>query len=255
MSREYSEKFKIVERKLETPDIVSLKFDTSMDAEPGQFVMLWIPDIGEKPFSLCGNDPAEIAVKSVGHFTEVLFEKYKGSEVYLRGPYGRPFPVPDDGSLCLVGGGCGIAPLSFLSRRIEGRKQKSFLGAKSEHDLFFIDRFPEPLVTTDDGSYGIGGEVTKLFDCGSPGYDSYFYICGPEKMMAAAAEYAARYTQYERIYLCTERYMKCGRGVCGSCEIDGYRSCVDGPVIRYDQLIGGDFGCRRRDKSGARVEV
>jgi dihydroorotate dehydrogenase electron transfer subunit len=74
-------------------------------------------------------------------------------------------------------------------------------------------------------------------------------------MMVKASQEAARYVDEGDIIVSVERYMKCGRGICGSCEMDGYRTCVDGPVFQYKKIKGGDFGNRKRLKSGRRVPV
>jgi dihydroorotate dehydrogenase electron transfer subunit len=51
--------------------------------------------------------------------------------------------------------------------------------------------------------------------------------------------------------LSLEPYMKCGRGVCGCCEVAGYHACTDGPTFRYSDLMGAeDFLRYRRGKSG-----
>jgi len=48
--------------------------------------------------------------------------------------------------------------------------------------------------------------------------------------------------------------MKCGRGLCGSCEMDGLLVCKDGPVFDAAQL-GPSFGTAKRDKTGRRVPL
>lgn len=261
MSREYHERVRIDHKKPETPDIVTLTLAADMpDAKPGQFLMVWVPEAGERPISLSSDSPIELTVRKAGKVTERLFQMRTGDEIYIRGPYGRPFPVYDGKPAYLVGGGCGVAPLRFLSKRLPREFQTLLIGAESMMDVLcrneFIDEFDERFyASTIDGSFGIPGNVTDLFDVVKIEPNSNFYICGPEKMMEAAAQRAAAYTSPENIYLSLERYMKCGRGLCGSCEIDGYRSCVDGPVFSYDQLIGGDFGTCKREKSGKRVEI
>ena len=35
------------------------------DAYPGQFLMAWLPGIGEKPFSISGNDPLSLTICDV----------------------------------------------------------------------------------------------------------------------------------------------------------------------------------------------
>ena len=43
--------------------------DGRLEAAPGQFVMVWLPGVDEKPFSLAGADPIALTVARVGPFT------------------------------------------------------------------------------------------------------------------------------------------------------------------------------------------
>jgi dihydroorotate dehydrogenase electron transfer subunit len=53
-----------------------------------------------------------------------------------------------------------------------------------------------------------------------------------------------------------ERIMKCGMGICGSCALDSYRVCKDGPVFHGETLKDlKDFGVATRDHSGKRVPL
>ena len=53
-----------------------------------------------------------------------------------------------------------------------------------------------------------------------------------------------------------ERYMKCGIGVCGQCDCDGRRVCVEGPTFSIEELEEmPSFGRTRRDKTGRRITV
>jgi len=48
-----------------------------------------------------------------------------------------------------------------------------------------------------------------------------------------------------------ERYMKCGLGICGSCQLGKYTVCRDGPVFTGEQLAGiEEFGKWKRDAAG-----
>ena len=52
-------------------------------------------------------------------------------------------------------------------------------------------------------------------------------------------------------FVAVERYMSCGLGICGKCEMDGHRTCVDGPVFPYEAIEGSaSFGNYHRDKTG-----
>ncbi|HYP58599.1 MAG TPA: CDP-6-deoxy-delta-3,4-glucoseen reductase, partial [Beijerinckia sp.] len=71
----------------------------------------------------------------------------KGAKVIVSGPYGTCFRREnrEDTPLLLVGGGSGLAPLlSILSDQIAEapqRKIRLFYGARTQADLFWLDRF------------------------------------------------------------------------------------------------------------------
>src|SRR3989338_6477982 len=67
--------------------------DGKMDYEPGQFVMLWIPGVDEKPFSLSYDNPIGITIEKRGKFTEKLFNMKVGGKIGIRGPYGNGFKI------------------------------------------------------------------------------------------------------------------------------------------------------------------
>ena len=54
--------------------------DVEADARAGQFCMLWIPGVNEKPMSFSNVDgKIQVTVKKVGRFTSHLFMLDKGS--------------------------------------------------------------------------------------------------------------------------------------------------------------------------------
>jgi len=71
----YDEYF-IEEVREENPFVRTLFFDEKFDAEPGQFVMLWLQGVDEKPFSVCYENG--LTVRRVGEFTTKTFELKKG---------------------------------------------------------------------------------------------------------------------------------------------------------------------------------
>ena len=235
---------RIVERRDETPRVRTLVFDLHMEGRPGQFVMAWLPGVDEKPFSLVRARPVTLAVARVGPFTEAAFELDAGDRMWLRGPLGSPFLLPASGSegsgpsagdLLLVGGGYGIAPMSFLAEqaRERGWGVDVVIGARTAADVFYRDRFAalgaRVWVTTEDGSIGEQGLVTdaarRLMD-----QKQYLglYACGPEPMLEAVADLGL--SRRIPVQLSYERYMRCGLGVCGSCSRQGWLVCRDGPV-------------------------
>jgi dihydroorotate dehydrogenase electron transfer subunit len=242
----------IIEVRDETPRHKTYTLDVTVNAVPGQFCMLWIPGLDEKPMSFSGlRSEVKVTVKKVGEFTGELFKMTEGDEIGFRGPYGSGF-TPAGGNVCVVGGGCGIAPLAPLADKVDGT---AIIAAKSRDELMFTGEFREEgfnvIISTDDGSAGVKGMAHQVlgglleserFSC--------VYTCGPEIMMKKVLDLCIQHGVECQLSL--ERYVKCGIGVCGSCTIAGMRVCVEGPVFEGSQLAGTEFGVYTRDACGCR---
>jgi len=236
----------------------TLIFRADMEATPGQFAMVWLPDVDEVPMSLshiCDGEVG-ITVKAVGEATKALCSLQKGDRVRMRGPFGRGFTVKGRSPL-IVAGGVGSAPLLPLAAAIvnAGAKPTLVIGAKRKAEFVLIDEFKdlgiEILIATDDGSAGFRGTASRLLEetlDAKANYDS-LYACGPEQMLESVAEIAKKRNIWGQAAL--ERIMKCGIGVCGSCAINEKLVCKDGPVFDFTELNGlKDFGSVKRDLSG-----
>ena len=231
---------KILESKRENDLIHTIFFNFEPKAKPGQFFMIWIPGIGEKPFTLSYQNG--ITIKIAGIFTKSLAELKPGDEIGIRGPLGNGYPELKN--ITLIGGGVGIAELRLLA--LSSENPTFLLGGRTANEILYLEEFKkmgDVHITTDDGSLGEKGIITKLLP-----YDSENYaICGPEMMMKACIKALPP----ERSYFAIERYMKCAVGLCGQCSCSGWRVCVDGPVFKGTELLKmDDFGKRRREKSG-----
>jgi dihydroorotate dehydrogenase electron transfer subunit len=243
---------KILEVIEENPLHKTFTLDVEVDARPGQFCMLWIPRINEKPMSFSQTDgKAKVTVKKAGDFTERLFNMSAGQTIGFRGPYGRGFEyVPGD--CLLVGGGCGVAPLLPLKDKLRGQV---IISARTKEYLLFEDEFRDcgfkVHTVTDDGSKGIKGlaheAVAKIL--GENDFRSV-YCCGPEQMMRQVMDICVE--SKIPVQLSLERYMKCGVGICGSCTLAGMRVCREGPVFKGEELLGTEFGHYTKDASGSR---
>lgn len=239
-------------------ELKSFQFEQTFAAEPGQFVMLWIPGLDEKPFSVSDvrDGWIEITAKAVGPFSRALMECRPGERLGVRGPFGRGFRPRGRG--LVVGGGMGIAPLRYLVHRLaqDGFEFSTVLGARTVWDLMFADEFARSgaQLATDDGSVGEKGLVVTLAErlCVRRPLD-VLYGCGPEPMLVALKKLADRLGVDCQLSL--ERYMKCGIGVCGSCCVDGSGICIcrEGPVLDKAELDRvADFGLPHRDATGRR---
>jgi len=237
-------------------------------AEPGQFVMVWIPGVDEIPISLSGinlDGCSSITVNEVGEASKALNQKEKGDTIGIRGPFGIGF-VPAGGNVMLVGGGTGLGPLMPLTEKLVkvASKVTVMSGVKSQDNLLFLDRVDgilsgvdsEIVFTTEDGSYGIEGLVVDQVEqkLMNERFDM-IYACGPEQMMYRTFLLAEQYNVPVQASL--ERIMRCGIGLCGSCQIGKLRVCKDGPVLNSEQLrsIKEEFGKFQLDLTGNKIKL
>ena len=241
-------------------------------AAPGQFVMVKIGSghdpLLRRPFSIFevlragDGTPTGITLlnKRVGVSTSLIYAARPGQVAACLGPLGRPFTVVDPPSEAwMVAGGVGLAPFAALAETLRARRVTTTLlyGARRGNELFYLDFFRalgvELVLTTEDGSVGEHGRVVAPLErrlAGrAPVIDDtddapvMIYACGPEGMLAATANTAARFGRPCQVSV--ERIMGCGLGGCYSCVVpmrgdDGrfhhVRSCLAGPVLAADRI-------------------
>jgi NAD(P)H-flavin reductase len=202
--------------------------------------------------SVDGGVRLDFLIEAVGPGTERLGELVAGERVWLNGPLGNGFSEPRDlaagaAGAILVGGGIGIAPLallrrSFAARNIPTRVLLGFRDASHSGGLDNLFACCEVGLASEDGHTGHRGYVTDLLATMLEGDDARsaaVYSCGPPAMLEAVrAMCGARGVACE---LALESPMGCGYGACFGCAVPkpdgGYlRLCVDGPVLRGDQV-------------------
>jgi dihydroorotate dehydrogenase electron transfer subunit len=260
----------IVGTKKENPTVKTITFVDKLcgKAEPGQFVMVWIPGVDEIPMSLSSinsDGRSSITVNGVGEASRALNQKEKGDLIGIRGPFGSGF-VPVVGNVMVVGGGTGLAPLMPLTEKLVKVADRITVmsGVKCRDNLVFLERIEKILsgvdsktvFTTEDGSYGIECVVTDQVEqkLRREKFDM-IYTCGPEQMMYSMFLLAEQYN--DPLQASLERIMRCAIGLCGSCQIGKLRVCKDGPVLNSEQLRGvkEEFGKFQLDFTGKRVRL
>ena len=226
---------------------------------PGQFLMLDLPGFSAVPISVSRYREGEIhlTIRTEGSTTKAVTSLRPGSQIGLRGPVGRGWPLEEafGRDVVIVAGGIGLPPLRplideiFKSRGHFGRV-RLFYGARTPNDLLFMEEIKSwkerdditVAVTVDRAQVGAWGGavgvVTHLFDREPiDGSHTTAYVCGPEKMMAATANaLAGRGILPEHIFLSMERHMECGIGLCGHCQMGKSFVCKDGPVFSRREL-------------------
>jgi dihydroorotate dehydrogenase electron transfer subunit len=261
------ESFEIVESLYEAKNVKTLVIKSkkiAQAAKPGQYMILIRPIFDTNPmsFSLIDkeNNLVGITFKIVGESTKEYAKLKKGDELLIQfAPRGKGFSLPNKRRriLCL-GGGVGIATLAPLIDEAysKGMEIDCIAGFKTRDEIIFQDRLKKRtnlLITTDDGSFGRKGTAVSALKNYKIDYD-YVYCCGPEEMMYKVFQFTEKHRINAQFSL--ERYIKCGVGLCGSCCIDGYRVCSDGPVFRSKQLEEcKEFGKYKRDLSGRKIPI
>ena len=241
MSKGLHQVFSVAEVLPEKRAGITLILDSVLPAQPGQFVMAWLPDVEERPFSLMDDDPLSLTVADVGPFTRALCALRAGDRLWIRGPYGHGFNLVGERHL-LIAGGSGAASLTLLAKAAlsRGHKVTAILGAGTAERLMLVCRFErmgcQVIVATDDGSAGYQGNVIDAARERLVGYEfDAVYGCGPEPMLSALVRWAGALALTCQVSM--ERTMKCGLGICGACHCGDQLVCVDGPVFSGEKLM------------------
>ena len=241
MSEGAHQAFRVSQIIAEGNSSTTLVFDGEFPAQPGQFVMVWLPGIEERPFSVMNDGPLSLTVADVGPFTHALCALSVGERAWIRGPYGQGFELVGRRPL-LVAGGSGAASLTLLAKVARGCAYDTTiaLGARTAEQMMLSWRFEElgcrVMAATDDGSAGYHGTVIELLRRRLEGGQvDAVYGCGPEPMLLALARYAK--ALHLPCQVSMERVMKCGLGICGACHCGDQLVCRDGPVFAGDKLL------------------
>lgn len=250
---------RIRDRRNEAPGVVELELELPALAtaiQPGQFVMLLSEAAGApylgRPMSYFRRSARTLSVlfRVVGGGTRHLATLACGEHLVVLGPLGRPFPEPQAGEVCLVGGGVGVPPLYDWARELSqrGHPVTVLLGARSADQLLAANDFAEidtrTVIATDDGSLGHRGPVTDLL----PASAGTVYACGPTPMLKAVQAWAR--DREVATYLTLEARMACGFGACLGCSVEAkapsaaagdygryLRVCTEGPTFAVDEVV------------------
>jgi len=241
-------------------------------AAPGQFVMLRpemaLPTMLRRPFGIfrtgslppeCAGLPAreymEILYKVVGQGTKIMSELHAGDRVELLGPLGQGFTISENAcAKLLVGGGIGLVPLFLLADELIRRSHhvRLLMGGRTRDDILAVTEFErlgvETYVSTDDGSLGEEGLVTRVLERKLAKYPcAEVYACGPLPMLAAVEQICQ--ARQVPLQVSLEAHMACGVGACLGCVVKGAGhseerpnylcTCKEGPVFAADRLDWG----------------
>ncbi len=216
-------------------------------AQPGHFVIVMADDRGERiPLTVADFDRAAgtltLVLAVVGTSSTKLSKLKAGQKLHaLAGPLGHASEIANHGTVVMVAGGVGTAPVYPIARAMKeaGNRVISIQGARSADLLFWEDKLgavsDTHIIMTDDGSRGRKGLVTEplaeLLKEDSQKEIGCVYAIGPPIMMKFCAQTTQPFGVKTIVSLNT--IMVDGTGMCGGCRVTvGDRTlftCVDGP--------------------------
>lgn len=239
--------------------------ETSFDLDPGQFIEITLPGVGNFPVSTCHpvlNQRIQTCIRRVGRVTEALFRLEKGAPLGLRGPFGKGFDLQmfANRDILMIAGGLGMAPLRGLLLSLLGQRQqfgriillygsrepKSLLfreelvgfASKNEIELRFSVDFAADMQSSFGGvvcQVGLVNELLQNFKLNAA--CTVAAVCGPPALYACILEQlSALGIDEQYIFATLERRMRCGIGECCHCVVGDRYICQDGPVFSLADL-------------------
>ena len=234
--------------------------------QPGQFIIVKMDDKGERsPLTICDYDreagTVTIVFQEVGAST-VKMGGLKAGDSFrdFVGPLGcasefvnEDMETLKNKKMLFVAGGVGAAPVYPQVKWLHehGVDADVILGAKTEK-MVILEKELEAVagnlyVTTDDGSYGRSGMVTKVIEDLVQNEGKSYDVCvaiGPMIMM----KFVCLLTKKLEIptIVSMNPIMVDGTGMCGACRLqvgDEIKfACVDGPefdghLVDFDQAM------------------
>ncbi len=234
--------------------------------QPGQFVIVRMDEDGERiPLTICDYNREQgiitIVFQVVGAATEMMRHLKTGDSFHdFVGPLGCPseFIEEDIESLknqkiLFVAGGLGTAPVYPQVKWLHehGIDADVIVGAKTK-DLLIMEEEMKAVagnlyITTDDGSYGRSGMVTKVIEDLIETEGKKYDVCvaiGPMIMMKFVCLTTKKYDL--RTIVSMNPIMVDGTGMCCACRLtvggEVKFACVDGPefdghLVDFDQAM------------------
>ena len=264
--------YKILESAELVPNIYKMVVEAPRVAKkcnPGQFLIVRTDETSERiPLTICDYNreagTITIVFQPVGASTKIMSSLKKGDAFHdVVGPLGRASELIDTPidelkkkKILFVAGGVGTAPVYPQAKWLHehGVECDVIIGAKTKDLLIMEEDFKAVsnlYVTTDDGSYGRSGMVTKVIeDLTAEGkkYDLCVAI-GPMIMM----KFVCKLTKEIGIptIVSMNPVMVDGTGMCGACRIvvgDEIKfACVDGP--EFDGHLVDFDGAMKRSQA------
>ncbi|RLE58852.1 MAG: hypothetical protein DRJ49_03330 [Thermoprotei archaeon] len=125
--------------------VLKVKLKSKIKPRPGQFVIMWAPDIGKVPLTISDyyNRSLDLIIVASERTTHWLHRNLRrGVTVTIEGPYGRGFHTPRNKKCLIVTSDDGIAPFPFLIRRLLNLNSRTdvILSFRRSKDVFVLSK-------------------------------------------------------------------------------------------------------------------
>jgi len=228
-------------------DVRILELDGSISFDSSQFSFLWLPGIGEKPFSIAKGDPLTFIIRKKGAFTSAVMNLNENDTIFVRGVYGKDSPGTDKQTVYIAAGGTGLAVALGLAEKLfrQGKKVHTFYGMSRASQIVLEKDFLKFGSFTAIADEGIPGRAVDVLKESFPasGEEAALYTIGPLPFMRKATEAfinsSRNWAGTEKdVFLSIETPTRCGVGLCGECECGGHLTCREGTFFSLAWLNG-----------------
>lgn len=228
--------------------------------QPGQFVIVRMDEQSERiPLTICDYDREKgtvtIVFQVIGAATEMMRNRKAGDSFHdFVGPLGKPSEFVEEmpeslknKKILFVAGGLGTAPVYPQVKWLHehGVEADVIVGAKTKELLIMEEEMKAVAgnlyITTDDGSYGRSGMVTKVIEDLIENEGKSYDVCvaiGPMIMMKFVCLTTKKYELPTVVSM--NPIMVDGTGMCGACRLtvggEVKFACVDGPEFDGHQV-------------------
>ncbi len=253
--------FEILEKRYLNENVILMKIlatNVAKNVMPGQFIILRVNENGERiPLTVADYNREKgtitIIFQIAGATTKLLSKLEENEKIKdIAGPLGKPSKLEGLKKVLIVGGGVGCAICYPIAKHLfKNNATVHIITGFKNKDLVILDEEFKAIsnkfiLTTDDGSKGEKGLVTKPLENllnSNEKYDEIITI-GPLIMMKFVCEITKKYNVKTTVSM--NPIMIDGTGMCGGCRVNvGGKirfACVDGPdfnghLIDFDETI------------------
>ncbi|EOT43448.1 MULTISPECIES: dihydroorotate dehydrogenase electron transfer subunit [Enterococcus] len=224
--------------------------------KPGQFLHILVPQkdlLLRRPISINQfnreNLTCHLIYRVEGQGTKAFTQLLPGDKVDCLGPLGNGFDISalKAGDIAyIIGGGIGVPPLYELSRQLvkKGITPIHFLGFAKKEVVYYAEKFQalgESLFATDDGSFGMKGNVSHLLEERTKESPAAVFACGNNGMLKMVD---AKYQNHPNAQISMEARMACGVGACYGCvchvknePTKSVKVCDEGPIFKTGVIV------------------